>query len=291
MNIYEKFLIKEIKKKNTFILTAENLLAIRNLGRKNLIDVGICEQSLIGVAAGIAKNKGKCYVHALSNFLISRAYEFLKIDLDYNNCNCVLVGSMGGVQSTFNGPTHQSIDELSVLKNFSTFDIFFPMTIDEMVYNLSKFKFNKTIYVRYNSQSNNEIQIKKKNLTNNFLLKKGRNLIVSNGIVINYLYKLIINDVELINKFSLFNFSYINKNNLTTNAKKIFRFKKILVIEDHLENESIHYKLNKLALQKKYKNRLKAINFGKKYFQTDRDIIDIFNSMGLTKKKLINFNI
>ena len=68
-------------------------------------------------------------------------------------------------------------------------------------------------------------------------------------------------------------------------------FQDIIKNYNHLENESIHYKLNKLALQKKYKNRLKAINFGKKYFQTDRDIIDIFNSMGLKKKKLINFNI
>ena len=178
MNKYEKFLIKEVRKKNTFILTAENLLAIRNLGRKNILDVGICEQSLIGVAAGIAKNGGRCYVHALSNFLICRAYEFLKIDLDYNNCNCVLVGSMGGIQSTFNGPTHQAIDEMSILKNFNTFDIFFPVSIDEMTNILSKFKFNRTIYLRFNPKTNYEIKLKKKNITNNFLLNKGENLIV-----------------------------------------------------------------------------------------------------------------
>ena len=72
-----------------------------------------------------SKKWGRCYVHALSNFLICRAYEFLKIDLDYNNCNCVLVGSMGGIQSTFNGPTHQAIDEMSILKTSILLIFFF----------------------------------------------------------------------------------------------------------------------------------------------------------------------
>lgn len=291
MNKYEKFLIKEVKKKNTFVLTAENLLAIRNLGRKNILDVGICEQSLIGVAAGMAKNGGRCYVHALSNFLICRAYEFLKIDLDYNNCNCVLVGSMGGVQSTFNGPTHQAIDEMSILENFNTFDIFFPSSIDEMTNILSKFKFNKTIYARFNQKTNQEIGIKKKDVTNNFLLKQGKDLIISNGIVISYLYKLINQDKELKNKYSLFNFSYINKNNFSYDIKKFLNYKKILIIEDHLENGSIYSKLKVLISQKQHKNKLKAINFGKKYFSTNREIVDIFQSLGITKKNLLNFKI
>jgi transketolase len=291
MNKYEKFLIKEVKKKNTFILTAENLLAIRNLGRKNILDVGICEQSLIGVAAGIAKNGGKCYVHALSNFLISRSFEFLKIDLDYNNCNCVLIGSMGGIQSTFNGPTHQSIDEMSILENFSTFDIFFPMTVDEMVNILAKFKFNKTIYVRFNPKTNKEIGIKKTGLTNSFLLKEGKNLIVSNGIIISYLYELLNQDIELKKKYSLYNFSYVNKKKFSTSTKKILQYDKILVIEDHLENGSIHHKLSILISQKKHKNKLKSINFGKKYFSTNREIIDIIQDLGLTKKNLSELKI
>ena len=291
MNKYEKFLIKEVRKKNTFILTAENLLAIRNLGRKNILDVGICEQSLIGVAAGIAKNGGRCYVHALSNFLICRAYEFLKIDLDYNNCNCVLVGSMGGIQSTFNGPTHQAIDEMSILKNFNTFDIFFPVSIDEMTNILSKFKFNRTIYLRFNPKTNYEIKLKKKNITNNFLLNKGENLIVSNGIINNYLYRLINENEKLKKKYSLFNFSYINNNSFMANAKKILTFKKILVIEDHLENGSIYSKLKVLISQKKHKNKLKAINFGKNYFSTNREIIDMLQDLWITEKNLLNYKI
>jgi len=291
MNAYEKFLTKKIKNKNTYILTAENLLAIRNIKRENICDVGICEQNLIGVAAGIAKNNGQCYVHALSNFLISRAYEFLKIDLDYNNCNCVLVGSMGGIQSTFNGPTHQSIDEMSILENFLTFEIFFPLSIEEMVKTLENFKFKKNLYVRYNPEESVKVFTNKKNITNNFLQISGDCLIVSNGILGNHVLGLIQNNKDLRKKFSFFNFSYLKKNGFQNIAKKIFKFKKILVIEDHLENGSIFSRLNQLILKNKLKNKLKGINLGKNYFHTDKNLNNIYNNLGISQKKLMKIKL
>ena len=126
MNFYEKYLNSISKSKNVFILTAENRLALRGISEKKILDVGICEQNLVGIASGIAKKGGKCFVHALSNFLVSRAYEFIKINLDYNKNSCVLVGAMGGFLSTFNGPTHQSVDEIYSIGNFKNFDVFFP---------------------------------------------------------------------------------------------------------------------------------------------------------------------
>ena len=133
--------------------------------------------------------------------------------------------------------------------------------------------------------------MKKKNITKNLILNKGENLIVSNGIINNYLYRLINENEKLKKKYSLFNFSYINNNSFMANAKKILTFKKILVIEDHLENGSIYSKLKVLISQKKHKNKLKAINFGKNYFSTNREIIDILQDLGITEKNLLNYKI
>ena len=225
MNEYEKFLEQKLKDGNTFVLTAENLLAIRNLKKTDVLDVGISEQSLIGIASGIAKMGGKCYVHALSNFLLSRAYEFLKIDLDYNKCHCVLVGSIGGIQSTFNGPTHQSIDELSILENFNSFEILFPITIDEMVNILKNFKFKKSLYIRYTPETNKKINLKKKKITNNFLIGDGDTLIISYGIVCSKIFQLMLNNKHLQKKFKLFNFSYLKKKKLLMSLKKLKNLK------------------------------------------------------------------
>ena len=70
MSVYEKYLRNISKSKKVFILTAENKLALRNIPNNKILDVGICEQNLIGIASGIAKKGGKCFVHALSNFLV-----------------------------------------------------------------------------------------------------------------------------------------------------------------------------------------------------------------------------
>ena len=99
MSYYEKYLNSISKKKEVFILTAENRLTLRSIANNKILDVGICEQNLIGIAGGIAKKGGKCFLHALSNFLVSRAYEFIKINLDYQKNSCVLVGSIGGFLS------------------------------------------------------------------------------------------------------------------------------------------------------------------------------------------------
>ena len=157
MNYYEKYLLNMSKKKEVFILTAENRLALRSIPNKKILDVGICEQNLIGIAGGITKKGGKCFLHALSNFIVSRAYEFIKINIDYQRNSCVLVGSMGGFLSTFNGPTHQSVDEIHVIGNLTNFDVFFPASEYEMVLFLKKFKFNKSVYIRYNPVNNQHL--------------------------------------------------------------------------------------------------------------------------------------
>ncbi len=288
MNEYEKFLNKKLKDKNTFVLTAENLLAIRNLKKKKILDVGIAEQSLIGIASGISKMGGKCYVHALSNFLLSRAYEFIKIDLDYNNCSCVLIGSMGGIQSTLNGPTHQSIDEISILENFKNFEVFFPFTINEMVEVLKRHNFKKSLYVRYISRTHQEINFYNKKSTNNFLIGKGKILLISNGIVCNEIYKIIKNSERLQKKFKLFNLSYLKNKNLSKYYNRFKKYKKILVIEDHLENCSIYSKLNLLFLKKKNYAMIKSINLGNKYFISENDVSKIVNNMGINEKKLMD---
>lgn len=290
MSYYEKYLHSISKKKEIFILTAENRLALRKIPNSKILDVGICEQSLVGIAGGIAKKGGKCFLHALSNFLVSRAYEFIKINLDYQNNSCVLVGSMGGFLSTFNGPTHQSVDEIHVIGNLTNFDVFFPSTEYEMVLFLRKFKFNKSIYIRYNPVNNGVLNkiINKNYKPNKKLIGNGKNIIISYGVCAERIFKILYESNYLRNKFKLYNFSLItnlNKKFLLNLSKKS---KNLLIVEDHLNKGSLSEKVKVLLYENNIKVKIISKNLGNNYFKPKETLNQLFKDYGITKEYLYN---
>lgn len=60
---------------------------------KQFLNGGCIEQSLIGIAAGMAKGGLKPYVYSNAIFLLSRAHEFVRDDVAYNNANVKLIGT------------------------------------------------------------------------------------------------------------------------------------------------------------------------------------------------------
>jgi len=81
-----------------------------------LINVGIAEQDMVGVAAGLA-NGGKIpFVSAASCFLTARALEQIKVDAAYSNHNLKLCGMSPGMAYGELGPTHHSIEDLAWLR-------------------------------------------------------------------------------------------------------------------------------------------------------------------------------
>jgi transketolase len=276
MSVYEKYLRNISKSKKVFILTAENKLALRSIPNNKILDVGICEQNLIGIASGIAKKGGKCFVHALSNFLVSRAYDFIKINLDYQKNSCILVGSMGGFLSTFNGPTHQSIDEIYLIGNLANFDVFFPATEYEMVLFIKKFIFSRSVNKNYKP--------------NKKLIGNGKNIIISYGVCSEQIFKILHENKFLKNKFKLYNFSLITNLNKTFFLYLAKKSNNLLIVEDHVNKGSLSEKIKVLLYENKIKINLISKNLGNKYFQPKKTLDELFKKYDITKKYLENLN-
>lgn len=80
---------------------------------ERLINVGIAEQNMVGVGAGLA-NGGKIpFVCAASPFLTGRALEQIKADVAYSQTNVKLVGISSGMAYGELGPTHHSIEDFA----------------------------------------------------------------------------------------------------------------------------------------------------------------------------------
>lgn len=83
---------------------------------ERMVNVGIAEQDMVGVGAGLA-NGGKIpFVSAAACFLTARALEQIKVDVAYSNTNVKLVGQSPGIGYGELGATHHSIEDMAWLR-------------------------------------------------------------------------------------------------------------------------------------------------------------------------------
>ena len=91
-----------------------------------MINVGIAEQDLVGVAAGLANGGLIPFASAAAPFLTGRALEQVKADVAYSQAHVVLCGQSPGLAYGALGPTHHSIEDLSWLRAIADLPVVVP---------------------------------------------------------------------------------------------------------------------------------------------------------------------
>lgn len=89
---------------------------------------GICEQSIISAASGMALEGLKPYVYTITPFLIERPFEQIKLDINQQKANVKLVGYADYPDQ---GPTHAELDAVYLMKIFKNIDSYFPKNSKE----------------------------------------------------------------------------------------------------------------------------------------------------------------
>ena len=95
---------------------------------ERFINMGICEQSIIGVSAGMALEGLKPWVYTITPFLIERPFEQIKLDINQQNVNVKLVGF---ADYPHLGPTHTELNGKEMMRLFTNITSFFPKDGEE----------------------------------------------------------------------------------------------------------------------------------------------------------------
>jgi transketolase len=93
---------------------------------ERLINVGIAEQNMVGVGAGLANGGRIPFVSGAAPFLTGRALEQIKADVAYSNTNVKLCGQSPGMAYGELGPTHHSIEDLAWLRAIANLPVIVP---------------------------------------------------------------------------------------------------------------------------------------------------------------------
>ncbi len=135
--MYEELLKNTaINDERFIVMTAENRALVKNLPSvlgNRFIDTGITEQTMIGAAAGLALRGRIPVVHALSAFLSMRAFEFIRTDVGIANLPVKLSSFIPGFLSDGNGPTHQALEDISLMRGIPNMQVFAPADENDLV--------------------------------------------------------------------------------------------------------------------------------------------------------------
>lgn len=93
-------------------------------------NVGIAEQNLINISAGLALEGFKVFAYAIAPFITMRCFEQLRVNLallsEVRSMNVNLIGVGAGYSYVVSGPTHQCYEDISLIRSLPNFQIFSP---------------------------------------------------------------------------------------------------------------------------------------------------------------------
>jgi transketolase len=122
-----------------------------------VVDVGIMEQTMVGVAAGFAMEGFHPIAHSLSPFIAERPYEQLKLDFGYQGLGGTFVGVGGSYDYASSGGTHHAPADAGVMLGIPGMEVLLPGHGDEMEALLrSTYANGRPTYVRASVTTNAE---------------------------------------------------------------------------------------------------------------------------------------
>ena len=106
--------------------------ALRKLHPDQYLNVGVAEQAMIGIAAGMAQSGFRPIVYGLASFVPVRVVEQIKIDLCTSSLPCIILGDGAGLVYSKLGFTHQCGEDLACLRALPHIKLFTPADAHEL---------------------------------------------------------------------------------------------------------------------------------------------------------------
>lgn len=272
------------------VMTAENRALVKNLPSvlgHRFIDTGITEQTMIGAAAGLALRGRIPVVHALSAFLSMRAFEFIRTDVGIANLPVKLSSFIPGFLSDGNGPTHQALEDISIMRGIPNMQVFAPADEQDLVNMLPRIWHSPhPSYVRictkvstYQHDANFEIGKAE-------IISKGTDMTI---LVYGFMFEQAMIAAEILQEKG-YSVGFINMRSLKpvdeqAILKAVFDSKLIVTIEDHFLTGGLYSIVAETLLRNKITTDVLPIALEERWFKPAR-LPEVLEYEGFTGKKI-----
>jgi len=279
-----------LKDENVVVFTAENRAVVRDLPPilgDRFIDVGITEQNMIAMAAGMALRGRKPICHALTNFLLFRAYEFIRNDVGIPNLPIKLSGWIPGFLSDGNGPTHQSLEDVGLMSLIPGMQVFCPSDNEDMCLMLETiWNSPHPSYLRVNPRPAKIEHKQAFEIGKAEIIAQGKDLTL---LVYGFLLEEALIAKEILEKDGL-SVGLVNMRSLKPiDEECILQLTettgKLVTIEDHFSTGGLYSKVCEILARNQKTSPLQSISMGERWFKPGL-LSEVLEYEGFTGQKL-----
>ena len=304
LEVFADTLLELAKKdKNIIVVTSDSrgsgkLVQFGKELPNQIIEVGIAEQNLVGICAGLSSAGKKVFGVSPSSFLTARSLEQIKNDIAYSDHPVTLVGISAGISYGQLGSTHHSIHDLAVLRAIHNIDIVVPADNFETKEVIKKaVDYPKPLFIRFGKKP----MLKIHKGTEKFQI--GKAIEITKGKDITFLaigetVQRAFLASEILKKKNIFS-SVISMHTLrpfdeSFFLKSILNTKAIITLEEHSISGGIGEKCAGIILQNGLNLLLKIIGIPDEYMinGSQSDVLDYYdmepNKLALIARELIN---
>ncbi len=234
-------IIEKIAEDDTIIFLTGDLgyNAFENIQKsmkERFINVGVAEQNMIGVAAGLAHKGYKVFCYSIAPFITYRCLEQIRLDVCFHKLPVFIVGNGGGYGYGIMGPTHHAIEDIACISSLPNMMCYVPAFIEDVELSVKEMlQKEKPAYLRLGlGKKNSVLQEKLESINPVFLSTQAEVTIIALGPIINNAIEAIEN-TERKNKINLFSATKIPFENFSDSfVESIKKTKKLVVIEEHI---------------------------------------------------------
>ena len=250
---------------------------------EQIIEVGIAEQNLVGICAGLAAVGKKVFGVSPSSFLTARSLEQIKNDIAYSNHPVTLVGISAGVSYGQLGSTHHSIHDLAVLRTINNISIVVPSDNFETRESIKEaVNYKSPLFIRFGKKP----MLKIHNESDEFKIGKGVKIREGKDILFvttGETAQRALLASEILDKKNI-SCLIINMHTIKPFDNDLFldclsKVKVLITAEEHSENGGLGEKCASIISQSRIKIPFKIIGFPDEYMVngSQSDVLDYYN--------------
>lgn len=154
---------------------------------ERFFNMGVAEQNMIGVAAGLALSGKIVFVYSIVPFITMRCFEQIRNDLCFQNLNVHLIGIGGGVSYGCAGATHFALEDVSVMRSLANMTVITPGNYTETKASIEfSMKHQGPIYIRLGKEKVSITPTKENfQIDRGIVLEKGKDItIIATGSIL-----------------------------------------------------------------------------------------------------------